>query len=80
MAGQDKFYSNSDMEDFVYFNDVLFATLKKAYEKFITKDADAAVIEFVRNEEARTLRLIDKQKHSVILTLFFLTLTMGISL
>lgn len=44
---------------------MLFATLKKTYEKFITKDADFAVIDFVRNEEAKTLKIIEKSQHIV---------------
>lgn len=55
-------YGVSDAEDCVYFNDVLFATLKKAYEKYITKDADSAVLEFVRHQEVKTVRLLQKNK------------------
>jgi len=57
-----KMHLQCDRESCVYFNDVLFAALKRAYEKYITKEADDAMLEFVRNEEYKTLRLIQKIK------------------
>ena len=56
---------NSDEENFVYFNDVLFASLRKAYDSLINDSNTKAAIEFVKNEEAKTMRIIQDVKRKV---------------
>ena len=57
---------NSDNNNFVYFNDVLHATLREAFKEYITADADLSVLEYVRGQEIRTQKLIEKSRQKVI--------------
>lgn len=58
---------SSHGDGFVYFSDVLFGALKRAYSQDVFRDSDPALKEFVRNLEKRTLKKLQDAQRKVFL-------------
>ena len=63
----------SDDKGYLYFNEVLFACMKRAYYEEINENASSIGLAILRLEEEKNLKKISKMKQKVLhLIIFFL--------